>query len=821
MPSCNATPLNSGVASLKGYTMYKLLNVDHILKEKQYFAHTDDKGIQDKELLMDHMNLTVKYFEKYNKKKDFKTIICNLIKKSGFVHEEYELVTDLFANAIYLHDIGKINPTFQREKMGNRQFKSCDSSSEHSIYSAYIYISEVLSNYGKLSKRCFMAMLAFAFAISCHHGRLVHADEFENKLRACYDNEFYPHDLTSILDNSRNIGLTNPKMKTLFPDSVSFFILMRLLFSLMTACDYCATSEYKNQTEFKISIIESIEQFSANYYNSELLKSIKSYRIKDDINQIDSINDLRTQIFLDAEKGLCSNPMARIYYFEAPTGSGKTNTSINIALKLLEKDKNLNNIFYIFPFNTLVEQTANTLQNYFHDDMIIINSITPIQKKNKEYTDYDELWMNRLFNNYPVVVTTHVNFFNSLFGTSRGQVFPLVKLCNSVIIIDEIQSYKNQIWPEIIIFLSKYAEMLNIRIVIMSATLPRLDKVFNTDNVFAELLSNSRKYYEHPIFKNRVKIDTSLMKDEEISLQALADHVLNNNKKKILVEFITKTAARDFYNILRGNEEAVENYDIYELSGDDNSIERKKVISETKSTESMILLATQVIEAGIDIDMDIGYKEVSLPDSEEQFMGRINRSCIKSGCVAYFFNRTKPEVVYKGDCRVNHSINNPEVLKYLKNKDFLSIYSLVLEDLKVHRTKPNSSNINRSISYCSTLEFGNIEEKMQLIKPSIQIYIPHVLKHDGKTLNGYEIWDEYVQICAASYDYSKKKVLMSETRAKMEPFIFNLVDLKMAPIGLHFKEVGGIHFVDNGERFIEDGKFNRKEFNNCFKGRFL
>lgn len=799
--------------------MSELLSVNHILKNKQYFAHTDAEGIQEKELLIDHMNLTIKYFKKYDEKKDFKAIIYNLMKESGFSQEEYELVTDLFINAIYLHDIGKINPIFQREKMDNKQFKLCDSSSEHSIYSAYIYISEILSKY-KLNRRCFMTMLAFAFVISCHHGKLDSADTFEDKLCACDDNEFYQNDLTNTLDSPKNIGLTSTKMKNLFDDSVSFFILLRLLFSIMTACDYCATTEYKKKTEFEISVVENLEQFSADYYSSKLFKTIKSYRANE-FDQIDSINALRTEIFLDAEKGLCSNALSRIYYLEAPTGSGKTNTSINIALKLLEKDKTLNNIFYIFPFNTLVEQTANTLKDYFNNDMVIVNSITPIQKSEEEETNYSELWMNRLFNNYPLVVTTHVNLFNSLFGTSRSQVFPLVKLCNSVIIIDEIQSYKNQIWPEIMIFLSKYAEMLNMRIVIMSATLPRLDKVFETQNIFVELLSNSKKYYEHPIFKNRVKIDTSLMNEDDISLQFLAEHVFGNGEKKILVEFITKTAARDFNNILKCNVEAVNNYDIYELSGDDSSIERKKVINKTKSTKSMILVATQVIEAGIDIDMDIGYKEISLPDSEEQFMGRINRSCVKSGCVAYFFNYTKPDVVYKGDCRINYSINNPEILKCIENKDFFTIYSLVLKDLKIHRTKQNSSNIDTSLLYCNTLQFEKVEEKMQLIKPSIQVYIPHVIQCDDKSINGYEIWGDFVQICIGNYDYSKKKVLMSKMRAKMEPFIYNLVDSKMEPIGLNFEEVGGIHFVDNGERFIEDGKFNRKEFNSCFRGRFL
>ncbi|MBO1690626.1 hypothetical protein HJW02_13375, partial [Akkermansia sp. GGCC_0220] len=71
----------------------------------------------------------------------------------------------------------------------------------------------------------------------------------------------------------------------------------------------------------------------------------------------------------------------------------------------------------------------------------------------KKKIDYNKALLNRIFINYPFVITTHVNLFNSFFGTSREELFPLINLCNSVIILDEIQSYRNSIWKEIINFL--------------------------------------------------------------------------------------------------------------------------------------------------------------------------------------------------------------------------------------------------------------------------------------------------------------------------------------------------------------------------------
>jgi len=816
--------------------MFNLFNVDHLIGEKPYFAHTKRVNNQQKELLIDHMNLTMKYFSLYCDKKRIIPVIESLITKAGFDENEADIIKDLFINAIYMHDIGKINPDYQRKRMGNSYFDVSGIGTVHSIYSSIIYLAEAMKRYPSLNRKCFMTMLAFAYVISSHHGCLTSPDDFQANLESYSQNGFYDFNTKDALDNNKNIGLGSLKMSQLFNESqsIAFFVLLRFLFAVMTACDFCATTEFMDGTKHSVNTIEDIDTFSKKYYDSDLLREIKRYKRSSDFNALSSINSLRTEIFLETEELLIRNKDARVFYLEAPTGSGKTNTSINLALKLIEYDRTLNNIFYIFPFNTLVEQTASTLSNYFSaDDMAVVNSVTPINNNNNkditretdEETDYNSLWLNRLLNNYNLVVTTHVNFFDALFGTDKEQIFPLIKLCNSVIIIDEIQNYRNYIWPEIIIFLSNYAELLNMRIIIMSATLPRIDRVFDVNDVtFAELLEDSQKYYKHHIFRNRVKIDTSLMVNNDMDLDILADHVISNADKKVLVEFITKTGARDFMNIILSKieQKGLKNIKVFELTGDDCSLKRKEVICKTKIDEPVIIIATQVIEAGIDIDMDIGYKEISLPDAEEQFLGRINRSCSKSGCVAYFFNKTKPETIYKKDCRINHSINNPEILEYLREKDFKGIYSYILHDLQIKRGKKNNENIMTSISLCQTLDLKKLEQRMQLITPSIQLYIPYVFQTEsGEAINGYDIWEEYKSVCLASYEYAKKKVLLSVIKGKMEPFLFNLVNSDDEPIGLQLEEFGGLYFVEDGERFIENGKFDRKAFNAFYRGRFL
>lgn len=801
--------------------MHKLIDIDALISGNTYFAHTDGFSGQD-EPLIEHLKLTMKYFDEYQCNKELESKIKKILELCGFDEAEINEGYNLFVNAVFLHDIGKINPAYQSNVMNNSNFKgNYFWSSEHSIYSAYIYIGEHIKNCGRLGRRLTYLLYAFSYVISCHHGRLGSLNDYYDKLKYCEISAFYDFDISEALESVDFIGtqLSRVKENILYPEA--FYILCRLLFACITSCDFSATGEYKTNSRYSMALIDDFRAFSEKYYNGELYKSISAYK-KKDLSTISEINALRTELFLEAQEGLYKNTNANIYYLEAPTGSGKTNCSINLALKLLGNDKTLNNLFYVFPFNTLVEQTAEVLSEYFSDSAVVINSVTPIvnEEVKLEDPDYEAMLINRINNNYPLVITTHVNFFNALFGVERVQSFPLLKLCNSVVIIDEIQSYKNRIWPEIISFFNCYAQVLNMKIIIMSATLPRVDEVFGFNGNFHSLLSDSSKFYTHPLFRDRVIIDTSLMKYEELQYEQLLNAVLEHRSKKVLIEFITKAGAREFYDFCLYNCPELKDV-LYELSGDDCSITRKAIIAKTRGNKSMILIATQVIEAGIDIDMDVGFKEMSLADSEEQFLGRINRSCRKKGCKAYFFRKSRVGNIYRSDCRVNHTIENSDIIENLIIKNFRALYEAILKDLKVLRSKNNIQNFENIKEITVIPDFKEISKRMQLIEPSFQVFVPYIFKYDNEEVNGYVIWDEYEQLINSNDGYARKKILLSSIRVKMSPFIFNVEMKVQDKENIPFSKLGGIYFIDNGEQFIENGKFKRKLFISSFRGRFL
>jgi CRISPR-associated endonuclease/helicase Cas3 len=782
--------------------------------DERYFAHTPD------ELLIDHSNLTREYFHKISASKNLDVIIDNLINSIDI--QNYFFIKEMFENAIYLHDLGKKNPYFQALKMKNPLFKEYEKSgnSNHSHGGALEYLEyfkqkiDIVED-DNVYYRLIFILYNFSYHISKHHGSLGNIETYFSKT-------------SQEQKNHPDFNNVKKDIDTYLDKKFEFYILNKLLFSLLVSSDYYATTQYMAKLptdDFGLFSKEDKERLTLKF-----AQHIQGFKNPTGINQ------LRNEMFEEAERNLLKNLDKNIFYLEAPTGSGKTITSINLALKLLENDSNLNKLFYIFPFNTLVEQTKNVFDEIFGRVLKIevINSITPIniheEKQEDEESKYQKSYINRLFFHSPAVITTHVALFNILFGTSKEDNFPLWQLANSVIILDEIQSYNNHLWWYMVEFFEKYAELLNIKIIIMSATLPKLDYFLEQKDNFVELISNKEYFFTHPLFKERVKVDFSLLPEkktkEKMTNEKLFEILESQPKdKKILFEFIKKQSAREFYNAIKD-----EFKDVYELSGDDNKAYRQYVINKSKN-ENLIIVATQVIEAGVDIDMDIGFKDISTIDGEEQFMGRINRSCKKDGIV-YFFDMDDVDKIYRGDNRVGFDLYDEKYRDILQNKQFSLYYEEVLDKIKLQGDRFQNglmTNYDNFAQLLKKLNYKEISKTMTLINSqNFTLYFPfqidlsiydgvkefidldEVFLTDGK-LDGQKLWDEFAQLNNID-GYAKKQIYASKLNSLMQFFSFNLLkfnDKQRPYIG---EEMYGYYFVNDLSYITDDGKFDRAKY---------
>ena len=773
-----------------------------------------------KESLPEHLDLTLDYLIKIFEVKSLDSIIQSLIDKIDKKHNE--LIYEMFINAIYLHDIGKVNPYFQAKKMNNplfKEYQDSTSSTNHSPLSAKMYI-EYYQNFlnehpQKIRYKLLFVAYSFAYSIHNHHGSLSVFKSFQD------DNLF-----KNILKHVSDYKIAH----------FEFYILNKLLFSLLVSSDYYATSEY--MADLKIDHFGTLDKEHKESLQHKLTTFLQRF------GEPKGINKLRNEIFKEAESNLLQNIDKHIFYLEAPTGSGKTITSINLALMLLQSDTRLNKLFYIFPFNTLVEQTKSVFDTIFADslDIEVINSITPIKEEEEDEGDYTKSYVNRLFFHSSAIITTHVTLFNILFGTSREDNYPLWQLANSVIILDEIQSYNNDLWWYMVEFFDKYASLLNIKMIIMSATLPKLDYFLEKKDNFVDLISSEKRdtFFGSDYFAKRVEVDFTLLEEGKIDLDRLEFFFeeVKGTHKKILFEFIKKQSAREFYNQIK------DRYDnVYELSGDDNKAYRQYVINQSKEDKPIIVVATQVIEAGVDIDMDLGFKDISTLDSEEQFMGRINRGCKKSGSKVYFFNKDDVGATYRGDHRLGFDLTQEKYRTILRDKNYAEYYRDVLEVIR-QKGERFESGLNKNIDNFSMLlkklDYKEISKTMTLIKLStITLFFPFKIDisiyggvkefEDGRIknyltdglLDGQKVWNAYVKLQEIE-SFPEMKVQKSYINSLMQFFTFSLIKYKEGQKPSHYSdEYGGYFYIKDYDDFIIDGKFDRVAFQEYTGGYFL
>lgn len=841
-----------------------------IQNDRPFFAHTK-KG-QPKETLEEHLEKTCHYVQKLIDEKELVPVInrlyASLFPEYPQESNVYNLFLELFVNVFYGHDWGKSNPGFQYRKMDNPEFKDTDNSnSKHSIFSAVIYYNHyysVIEGQGEddeiFQYKGFLLLMLNSYVISRHHSSLTHFSDFlgqklpsaancKKALVSCCE--------TMMLDC---FGEANNRLDQKFDlirqflfesehqyDALGWVIYVRFLFSLLTAGDFYATSDYQNGRSIEdFGTIKDRVPWIMAFENNTITRAVRATDRQ--ANTHDDINILRSQLFLDAEEVLLAHSKQNIFYLEAPTGSGKTNISIDLALQLIKNESELNRIVYVFPFNTLVEQTQKSLEKCFNkknvnlmDQVAVINGITPIKEKvmdneegewgydGKNKVDYDHSILAREFLHYPMILTTHVHFFDILFGTRRESLFPLAHLANSVIIMDEIQSYKNGIWKEMIVFLKQYAKVLNMKIIIMSATLPDLDILSGQQDTAVRLNPDRNKYFDHPLFRNRVMIDYSLLavSTKEDTKDALLKQIIKTAQKlrddpkmdnKMIVECITKEFAETIYELIKNlMEEIIPGMQVELLTGDDHRAERKRIIDQFQNQKNQLIVATQVIEAGVDIDADAGFKDISILDAEEQFMGRVNRSCEKEGAVVYFFNYDNTGNIYKEDIRTNEQniLTQEANQSILSNKNFKKYYERILNQMEKERHRLNDMNFGK---FCQEqvggFNFEKVKNRMTLIdedQMNVSLYLSGRTVETGHgTVDGSELWQRYGSLLKdRKMDYAERRVILSKVQADMDYFIYQVKRYDVKDL-VYDDQIGDLLYIANGTRFLKNGKLDRK-----------
>lgn len=825
------------------------LRIFDIVGEK-YFAHISDS--KKNETLKEHSELVATYLLKLVKSHGLELVvertIDNLFSSQNISKSKSKkFCKSIFFDSIILHDLGKINPNFQLDRMQNNVFKKLELNQKHyhSFLGSFIfsnYYFEQIINDGTIDEGdkpfLYLFVLLLGNAINSHHSSFFnYQQDFEKTileesfqfletykiiLEKDISISFYEN-IKEILDEIAETA--NPKVY------FTLFSLLKLSYSLLTACDYYATNDYMANMQvddFGVLTKEQKQKITRNFrtlksYNAELIENIDRFNELpfselEDRNK-ENLNLLRQKLNAEVITNLRKNPDSYWYYIEAPTGAGKTNLSLACISELLQLDSSLNKVFYVFPFTTLITQTYQGIQETIgltSDEMIQLHSKAGFNSKEKDndglYGNEKSIYLDNLFVNFPFCVTSHVRFFDILKGNSKETNYLHHRLCNSIVVIDELQTYNPKHWSKIVYFIENYAKLFNMRFIIMSATLPKIDELSETaKGTFISLSPNKHLYFTNQNFAGRIQFDFSLLekkmpKDKEEFLTELLSFLYEKGeeyfqkyvKSRILIEFITKNTASIFFNqIIKDNRFA--EYKLYLLSGDILEPQRKKVIKELKQEKynKVILVSTQVVEAGVDIDMDIGFKDRSLLDSDEQLAGRINRNASKQDCKVYLFDCDGTHTIYGKDERYKQQQKNKEIYfgfkEILQNKTFDKLYQKVFED-SIKTDCFDGGKIDAYLSNFKRFDFYNIHKEFQLIEDnqSEQLFIPieieqsdefsseflgylGVLSEIGNKISGEKVFNVYIKIIQnKNSDFISNRIALKKLAGLMAQFTISV-----------------------------------------------
>ncbi|QOG12876.1 CRISPR-associated helicase Cas3' [Arcobacter sp. FWKO B] len=829
-----------------------LLKFEEIIKEsyfdfekiiqniENYLAHLPKEIRLEKETLLSHSNLVLDYSLKLVElnqiEKNIDAILFKISDNVGFL----STIKLLYIKAIYWHDIGKINENFQLEKMNNSKFLKVDYdiSSKHSILSAYLYLVSSFDYINKafsdINQKIELISISVGFAMTIwrHHTGIYKsineliADKDEG-LPICSNLDVYVNRLNLDINNQMHTNLmnnlVNGDLKNRLKTNENYFLLSKSLFSLLIISDYYATSQFMNYGNTKdlkykdFGLIDDnfreaiYKRFYENQFDKELINKTNSdfknfTELQEKSN--DNLNHLRNKLFIEVRTNLQQNLNQNLFYIEAPTGAGKTNLSLMSVVEILKNDISINKVFYVFPFTTLITQTYTAIKKTLelnNSQIVQLHSKAKYNQKDKNgkseaeldgiYGDNKKNFLDNQFMNYPITLLSHVKFFDILTGISKDDNYIFHRLANSIVIIDEIQTYSPDFWSRIVYLFDMYAKNFNIKFIVMSATLPKIGKII--DSRFTFLVSNKQEYFQNPNFGQRVQIDTnviSINKPEEIYQKLEEESITYQNlettklkKVKTIIEFITKKGADEFYKYAKDVNEIFD--EIFILSGTILEPRRKEIIDFIKNIhdKNILLVTTQVVEAGVDIDMDIGFKEKSLLDSDEQLAGRINRNSSKEGNKLFLFSVGKgnDKFVYKTDKRKGISAIYQEDGKdknILETKDFDKFYSQILDKIIENNEKKFVDNLNTYKSHLRNLRFNDSHIKL-IDMQSVSVFVPH-------NLMAKLYWNAYEKaILNDEKDLFDKKIDIKKLSAKISKYTFSLADYPKS--GMEYLETYG------------------------------
>lgn len=491
-----------------------------------------------------------------------------------------------------LHDSGKATEAFQRRLEGSPQRV------DHATFGAQLAKEKA----GQLG-------LLLSYAIAGHHGGLPDGGAQEGELHYRLKHGKVPSDVTLLPVADVKQALLPPFRSSAERAGFSLAFFTRMIFSCLVDADFLDTEGF-------MSPGKSAERPMADPQQLPKLKAMLDTHLAALAQTAEptAVNRLRREILVQCRIKAGLSP--RIFSLTVPTGGGKTLSSLSFALDHAVANKQ-RRVIYAIPFTSIIEQNAKVFQDILGSDAVLEHHCNYKEKDDPEEAAYNrrrglssENW------DAPLVVTTNVQFFESLFSNKPSRCRKLHNVAGSVIVLDEAQAIPTEYLEPCLAALRELVEHYNCSVVLCTATQPALD-----DSQLRTALPEIREIIAEP---NRLYDE--LRRTEVHFVGKLTDVELAgrlDEERQVLCIVPTKPQARTLFEQLQSPD------GVYHLSTNMYPEHRRRVLDEIrarlKSKKTCRVVSTSLVEAGVDLDFPVVYRAMAGLDSIAQAAGRCNR----------------------------------------------------------------------------------------------------------------------------------------------------------------------------------------------------
>ncbi|MBI2236671.1 MAG: CRISPR-associated endonuclease Cas3'' [Magnetospirillum sp.] len=507
---------------------------------------------------------------------------------------------DLARAAGLLHDAGKLRAAFQGYIRGEGP------AAEHSICGAILAAKQHYP--GPLGR-------LLAYAIAGHHGGLPDGGaaapaDLDARLaegrRLLADMAPWPQELA--LPGKPAFPLRCDRRDMAFAAS----FLTRMLFSALVDADFLETERF--YTPAQAAERDAVATIPIAALRQRLDRHLAGLPATSDAAP--AVNARRADVLRHCRETAESDP--GVFSLSVPTGGGKTLSSLAFALRHAERN-GLGRVIYVIPFTSIIEQTADVFRRAFGDlaDAVVEHhSAAPVVETE------DTMGPKRLAaENWdaPVIVTTSVQFFETLYANQPSRCRKLHNIAGAVVVLDEVQALPLSLLAPCVRALRELAERCRTTVVLCSATLPDLGRSPNLGTGFASVTGIIDDVAGLFAAFGRVKSERAgRLDDDQLALRLAAE------PQVLCVVDSRAQAAELFALVAKHHPEGT-----VHLSASLCPAHRREVLDEVRRrlTDGLPcrLVATTVVEAGVDVDFPVVWRAAAGIDSLAQAAGRCNR----------------------------------------------------------------------------------------------------------------------------------------------------------------------------------------------------